>query len=81
MRESFVPSTEPRMVCAASHEGTWFGTEHADSTGVLPYGGPDDYGPEPGAAQERRPPPSDTGGEEGPGPPPPPDDNPPPPGL
>ena len=43
MRESFVPSTEPRQVCMVSHAPSWFGTEAMDSTGVLPFGGPDDY--------------------------------------
>ena len=45
MRESFIPTTEPRQVCMVSHQSSWFGTEQADSTGVLPSGGPDDYGP------------------------------------
>jgi penicillin-binding protein 1B len=40
MRESFIPTTEPRQVCTASHAPTWFGTE-GDSTGILPPGGPD----------------------------------------
>jgi hypothetical protein len=79
MRESFVPSTEPRMVCTAAHENTWFGTEHGDSTGALPYGGPDDYGPAPG--QENGQPPSDTGPNDENPPPPPPDDNTAPPGI
>jgi membrane carboxypeptidase/penicillin-binding protein len=80
MRESFVPTTEPRMVCTASHEGAWFGTEHADSTGVLPYGGPDDYGPEPGNPGQQ---PSGPPDKDNPGPdnPPPPADNPAPPGI
>lgn len=74
MRESFVPTTEPRMVCTASHEGAWFGTEQADSTGPLPSGGPDDYGPEQGSPNQQQPPPGDQN-------PPPPDDNPAPPGI
>jgi penicillin-binding protein 1B len=41
MRESFIPTTEPRQVCMVSHESSWFGTEQGDSTGVLPPGGPD----------------------------------------
>src|SRR5439155_1001966 len=47
MRESFIPTTEPRLVCMVPHEPSWFGTEHMDSTGVLPSGGPDDYDGQP----------------------------------
>ena len=79
MRESFVPTTEPRVVCTAAHEGSWFGTEQGDSTGALPYGGPDDYGPAPNAPDERQP--SSDPGDEGPDNPPPPDDQPAPPGI
>ena len=50
MREAFIPTTEPRLLCTASHESSWFGTEQGDSTGVLPNGGPDDY-PEAGEPQ------------------------------
>ena len=34
MRESFIPTTEPRQVCMVPHEPSWFGTEQMDSTGV-----------------------------------------------
>ncbi|HXF59443.1 MAG TPA: hypothetical protein VN539_06440, partial [Candidatus Saccharimonadales bacterium] len=77
MRESFVPTTEPRAVCTASHESSWFGTE-SDSTGALPYGGPDDYGPQPGDGQPHE---GEPGDENGPGDEPPPPDDPAPPGL
>lgn len=46
MRESFIPTTEPRQVCPSFHPPSWYETMPSDSTGVLPYGGPDDYGPE-----------------------------------
>jgi membrane carboxypeptidase/penicillin-binding protein len=42
MRESFIPTTEPRQVCMVSHAPTWFGAE-GDSTGVMP---PGDFGPD-----------------------------------
>ncbi len=80
MRESFVPTTEPRQVCAVSHEQSWFGTEQPDSSGTLPYGGPDDYGNEPGAPPS--PPEGTPDQDQGPGgPQPPPDDPPAPPGI
>ena len=84
MREAFIPTTEPRLLCTASHESAWFGTEQGDSTGVLPNGGPDDY-PEPGQPQGQ--PELEPGQEpKGPGPnvqqPPTSNDNPPaPPGI
>jgi penicillin-binding protein 1B len=75
MRESFIPTTEPRQVCMVPHEQSWFGTEQMDSTGVLPYGGPDDYGP----GGEQTPPPDENGPE--PDQPPPDPDDPAPPGI
>ena len=80
MRESFVPTTEPRQVCAVSHEQSWFGTEQPDSAGTLPYGGPDDYGNEPGAPPN--PPEGQPDHEKGPGDQQPPtNDQPAPPGI
>lgn len=66
MRESFIPTTEPRLVCTADHAPSWFGTEHMDSTWVLPEGGPDDYGPD-GHGPDERPPDESGPGETGPG--------------
>jgi penicillin-binding protein 1B len=45
MRESFVPTTEPRQVCNADHAPSWFGTEGMDSTGNF-MEGPDQGTPE-----------------------------------
>jgi penicillin-binding protein 1A len=68
MRESFIPTTEPRQVCTVAHESSWFGTEQGDSTGALPNGGPDDYGPD----QQTPKPPEETVPENGPNAPAPP---------
>ncbi|HYQ88639.1 MAG TPA: PBP1A family penicillin-binding protein [Candidatus Binatia bacterium] len=71
MRESFIPTTEPRQVCTVSHESSWFGTEQADSTGALPPGEPDSTAaPTPPAP-----------GDPTPGNPAPPDKTPAPPGI
>ena len=56
MRESFIPTTEPRQVCMVPHEPSWFGTEQMDSTGVSPLGGPDDFNPEEQPPDENIPP-------------------------
>ena len=82
MRESFIPTTEPRQVCTVLHQSSWFGTEQGDSTGVLPSGGPDDYGPDGRGSQENPPPESPNNGRPGTDQPPPDHDNPPaPPGM
>ncbi len=84
MRESFVPSTEPRQVCMVSHAPAWFGTEATDSTGVLPFGGPDDFDhenqpPNDSIPQDQRQNPPAPGTDQ-PGAAPPPEE-PPPPGI
>ncbi len=66
MRESFIPTTEPRQVCTVLHQSSWFGTEQGDSTGVLPSGGPDDYGPEEQGLEESAPLDGSDNGQPGP---------------
>ena len=89
MRESFIPSTEPRQVCMVSHAPSWFGTESTestDSTGVLPFGGPDDYDhetqpPENVPPDEQESPPAPDQGSPGGQAPDQPHEDPPPPGI
>lgn len=67
MRESFIPTTEPRQVCMVEHGTSWFGAEE-DSTGTLPIGGPDDYGPDDHGPSDSAP--EQGNPDNGPGPPP-----------
>ena len=80
MRESFIPTTEPRLVCMVSHEPSWFGTEEMDSTGVQPFGGSGDY-PEEGVPEEGAPDDRVLPDERGQDQPPPAEDLPAPPGI
>jgi membrane carboxypeptidase/penicillin-binding protein len=46
MRESFIPTTEPRQVCTAYHAPAWSDSLRPDSTGVVPDKGPGDNAPD-----------------------------------
>ena len=92
MRESFIPTTEPRQVCTVDHAPSWFGTEQTDSTEISPEGGAGEHEPgapptEEGGPDElgpREPGPAEPGpGDQGPGNPSPDSkgDNPAPPGI
>ena len=58
MRESFIPTTEPRQVCTAYHAPAWSDSMRPDSTGFAPSQGPGEKPPgeteEPGVSPDEK---------------------------